>query len=84
MRLIDRLVAPGETLEAALQLANELAAAAPGTIATTKAVLSRSPLPLDTMLAWEADTQSLLARTQDLQEGIRAFAERRPPAFRGE
>jgi 2-(1,2-epoxy-1,2-dihydrophenyl)acetyl-CoA isomerase len=84
MRLIDRLVAPGETLEAAVQLAQELAAAPPGTIATTKAMLSRLPLPLDTMLAWEADTQSLLACTQDLQEGIRAFAERRPPTFRGE
>ncbi len=84
MHLIDRLVGSGETLEAALQLATELAAASPGAIATTKAVLSRAPLSLDTMLAWEADTQSLLARTQDLQEGIRAFAERRPPAFRGE
>lgn len=84
MRLIDRLVGPGETLEAALQLAKELAAAPPATIATTKAMLSRMPLSLDTMLAWEADTQSLLARTQDLQEGIRAFSERRPPVFRGE
>jgi len=84
MQLIDRLVGPGETLEAALQLAKQLAAASPGAIATTKAMLSRSPLSLDTLLAWEADTQSLLARTQDLQEGVRAFAERRPPAFRGE
>lgn len=84
MRLLDRLVAPGETLDAALQLASQLAAAPPGTIATTKAMLSRLPLNLDTMLAWEADTQSLLARTRDLQEGIRAFAERRPADFRGE
>jgi enoyl-CoA hydratase/carnithine racemase len=84
MHLLDRLVAPGATLEAAVSLAKELAAAPPGTIATTKAMLSRSPLSLDTMLAWEADTQSLLARTRDLAEGIRAFAERRPPSFRGE
>lgn len=84
MHLLDRLVESGATLEAAVSLANELAAAPPGTIATTKAMLSRSPLSLDTMLAWEADTQSLLARTRDLAEGIRAFAERRPPSFRGE
>ncbi|HEY0686724.1 MAG TPA: enoyl-CoA hydratase-related protein [Steroidobacter sp.] len=84
MNLLDRLIAPGATLDAAVSLAKELAAAPPGTIATTKAMLSRSPLSLDTMLAWEADTQSLLARTRDLAEGIRAFAERRPPSFRGE
>ena len=84
LQLIDRLVAPGMALDASIELAQELAAAPPATIATTKAMLSRLPLSLDTLLAWEADTQSLLARTQDLAEGIRAFAERRPAQFKGE
>lgn len=84
LRLLDRLVDPGQVLDAAIQLAEELSAAPPATIATTKAVLSRFPMSLDTMLAWEADTQALLARTNDVREGIRAFAERRPPNFKGE
>ena len=84
LQLIDRLVEPGKALDAALELAQQLAAAPPATIATTKAMLSRFPLSLDTMLAWEADTQSLLARTHDVQEGIRAFAERRSANFKGE
>ena len=50
-----------KTLDAAIRLAEELVATAPATIATTKAMLSRLPLSLDTLLAWEADTQALLA-----------------------
>jgi enoyl-CoA hydratase/carnithine racemase len=42
------------------------------------------PLSLDSTLAWEADTQALLVRTHDVREGIRAFAERRSPNFKGE
>lgn len=83
LQLLDRLVEPGKALDSAIELAEQLAAAPPATIATTKAMLSRLPLSLDTMLAWEADTQSLLARTQDVHEGIRAFAERRSPNFKG-
>jgi 2-(1,2-epoxy-1,2-dihydrophenyl)acetyl-CoA isomerase len=83
LRLLDRLVGPGETLDAAIRLAEELAEVAPATIATTKTMLSRLPLSLDTLLAWEADTQALLARTHDVREGIRAFAERRSPNFKG-
>jgi 2-(1,2-epoxy-1,2-dihydrophenyl)acetyl-CoA isomerase len=81
--LVDRLTEPGRVVETAMELAQRLAAAPPGTIETTKAVLSRLPLTLDTMLAWEADTQSLLLRTEDFAEGIAAFAAKRPPLFKG-
>lgn len=84
MQLLDRLVPSGTVLESSMQLAQELAAAAPGTISVTKTMLARAPLSLETMLSWEADTQALLARTGDVREGIRAFSERRPPEFKGE
>jgi 2-(1,2-epoxy-1,2-dihydrophenyl)acetyl-CoA isomerase len=83
LRLVDRLAEPGKVLDTAIELAQRLAAASPGTIATTKSVLSRLPLSLDTMLAWEADTQSLLLRSEDFAEGVRAFSEKREPRFQG-
>jgi 2-(1,2-epoxy-1,2-dihydrophenyl)acetyl-CoA isomerase len=81
--LVDRLCDAGAVQATALALAQRLALAPPATIATTKAALARLPLTLDTMLAWEADTQSLLARTADFGEGVKAFAEKRSPRFEG-
>jgi 2-(1,2-epoxy-1,2-dihydrophenyl)acetyl-CoA isomerase len=82
--LADHLVERGKVDELALQLATRLAAVAPATVATTRAVLARQPLTLDTVLAWEADTQTLLSGTGDFAEGLQAFREKRAPAFRGE
>lgn len=81
--IVDRLCPPSAVLGTALELAERLAAAPPGTIATTKAVLARHPMQLDTMLAWEADTQSALVRSEDFVEGVNAFAEKRAPTFHG-
>jgi 2-(1,2-epoxy-1,2-dihydrophenyl)acetyl-CoA isomerase len=81
--LVDRLSEPGRVFDTALALAHRLAAAAPGAIATTKAIVSRQPLPLDTMLAWEADTQALLLRSEDFTEGVEAVTQKRPPSFKG-
>jgi len=81
--LADRLVPPGTVLDSAIAMAQRLAELPPGTVATTKSVMSRLPLSLDTMLAWEADTQTLLLRTQDFAEGVQAFVERRTANFTG-
>lgn len=81
--LVDRLADEGQVLDTAVALAERLAALPPGTVATTKSILSRQPMPLDTMLAWEADTQALLLATDDFAEGVKAFSERRPAQFQG-
>lgn len=83
LKIVDRLCETGKVMETAMALAQRLAAAPPATIATTKAALSRFPLSLDQMLAWEADTQSLLLHTEDFAEGLKAFKEKRKPRFQG-
>jgi len=81
-KLVDRCVPSGSVQETALAMASQLAVAAPATIATIKAALSRMPMSLDTTLAWEADVQALLVNSEDFAEGLRAFRERRTPSFR--
>jgi 2-(1,2-epoxy-1,2-dihydrophenyl)acetyl-CoA isomerase len=44
--------------------------------------LSRLPLGLDALLAWEADIQALLTQSEEFREELRAFVEKRPPAFK--
>ena len=78
---VDRLAPVGQVLDVAIGLADTLSRKPTGTIATTKSVLARLPLALDPLLAWEADTQSLLIQSEDFREGVRAFTEKRPPRF---
>lgn len=82
--LVTRVVQPGEALNAALELAERIAANAPLAVAATKQILR-------TQRAWtEAEAwseQRKIAKpaltSQDAKEGARAFAEKRPPVWRG-
>jgi enoyl-CoA hydratase/carnithine racemase len=82
--LVQEVVAPGEQLARATQLAEVIARQAPlGVYATlassrmglpeTEAAAARRLLP---------DLQPLMT-SEDMQEGLRAFMERRPGAFKG-
>jgi 2-(1,2-epoxy-1,2-dihydrophenyl)acetyl-CoA isomerase len=82
--LVDRLVEPNNALESATRMAERLAAASPGSLAATKAVLSRLPMNLDTLLAWEADMQTLLLNSADFAEGVQSLQERRAADFKGQ
>src|SRR3546814_13600614 len=76
--LADRLAEPGQVLSTAIALAEKLAALPPATMATTKAVLSRLPMSLDTMLAWVADTHRSAARRVGKECGITCSYRRSP------
>ncbi len=66
-------------------LARRLAAGAPLAQAATKRAINAATLAqLDTALERERTGQTLLMRTADVAEGMRAFSERRKAVFRGE
>jgi len=78
--LIDRVVPPGQTLEAGLARARAFADAAPLPLALTKQFLSAG---LDAALDLERELQSSLFLTADHAEGKAAFLGKRAPVFTG-
>jgi enoyl-CoA hydratase/carnithine racemase len=78
-------VAPPERLDAVTQeLVDELLACAPVAIGLAKRLIDASARPaLSTTLEMELAAQELCARTEDVKEGVRAAAERRPANFSG-
>jgi enoyl-CoA hydratase len=82
--LVNRLAEPGAALEQALELADAIAANGPLALAATKRILTEGP-------SWsEADFWRLQGEitgpvfaSDDAREGATAFAEKRPPAWKG-
>ena len=70
-------------LDAVLATASEIAATAPIASRLTTLALRGRHADLETCLQWEALAQPVTLATEDLQEGIAAAGEKRPPAFRG-
>jgi enoyl-CoA hydratase len=82
--LVDRVVPGAELMAAALGLAVELAAKAPvAARAILEAVHRGLQMPFAEGQAYEATLFGLVATTEDMQEGTRAFLEKRRPAFKG-
>ena len=84
MGLVNRVVAQGEALSAAREMAAEIAANGPLAVRHAKAATNRSQdVDLVSGLEYEADQFALLFATEDAREGMGAFAERRRPGFKG-
>lgn len=82
--LINRIVPPAELMDAAFALAKKIAANAPLAVQAAKELAIRSTdMDLATGLRMETVINRLLWSTDDLQEGARAFNEKRPPNFKG-
>ncbi|WP_047866216.1 enoyl-CoA hydratase/isomerase family protein [Rubrobacter aplysinae] len=85
MGLVNRVVAQGEALNAAQQLATEISKNGPLAVRYAKAAANKAlDVDLVSGLEYEADQFALLFSTEDAAEGMGAFSEKRKPDFKGQ
>ena len=84
MGLVTRVVPAASLMEEARTFARELASKAPVAVQyAMQAIRHGLESPLDQGLELEATLFGLVAATEDMKEGTRAFLEKRKPVFRG-
>jgi methylglutaconyl-CoA hydratase len=80
--LVDRLVSPATVITAANELAEAIAVNAPLAVRAVKRALRESHgLPFEEARRTVNALRAALDATEDYEEGLRAFAERRAPRF---
>lgn len=82
--LVNRVVPQGEVLTAALELAAAISDNAPLAVTAAKRAIDRGVgMPLDAALRLERAQYETTLTSDDRLEGLRAFAQKRPPKFEG-
>ena len=82
--LVNRVLPPGELLEAAFAIANRIAANGPISVRQAKQAIHRGlQMSLADGLTFEIEAYNRLVPTADRREGVLAFNERRKPNFQG-
>ena len=82
--LVNRLTEPGGALEGALELAERIADNAPLALAASKRILQESVDWPDTeFFDRQEEIVAPVMRSEDAREGATAFAEKRPPIWKG-
>lgn len=79
------MVAPADEFMAAVRrFAAELATKAPVALKVAKSLIDKgADMSLDAAIALEREGFGVVASTEDLQEGVSAFMEKRKPSFKG-
>jgi enoyl-CoA hydratase len=82
--LVNRVVAPGQALAAAMDLARAIAKNGPIACRYALEAIRRGiEMPLPEALSYEATLFGLCAATEDMKEGMNGFLEKRPARFTG-
>jgi enoyl-CoA hydratase len=82
--LVTEVVEPGQVAARALEIATKIAGRAPVAMRQAKAMVRAAfDLPHTAHLAAERQAFALLFATEDKQEGVQAFLDKRPPEWRG-
>jgi enoyl-CoA hydratase len=83
--LVNKVVAPEELIAAATEMMNQILANGPLAVALCIEAIDRGlEMSLDEGMVLEANHFGLLAATDDMREGMKAFLEKRTPVFRGQ
>jgi enoyl-CoA hydratase/carnithine racemase len=82
--VVNRLVPAGQALEAALELARQIAGNGPLAVQGTKRILSEGQgWPAEEAFARQWEVYAPIRASEDATEGARAFTEKRAPVWRG-
>ncbi len=82
--LVNMVVPAAELMNVAKQFAQELASKAPVALKVAKALIEKgADVDLESALALEREGFGVVASSEDLQEGVSAFTEKRKPAWKG-
>ncbi|MGA9347922.1 MAG: enoyl-CoA hydratase-related protein [Anaerolineae bacterium] len=85
MGLVNRVVPPQQLMAEARRLAGRIARQGPVAVARAKAAINQAlQTGLDAGLAFELEAVTLTFGTEDQDEGMTAFLERRKPEFKGQ
>ena len=84
LMLVNYVVAPEEVMPRAEEMARKITANAPLSLAAIKeASIKGSEMGLEERVAFAQKKRDEVLETEDAQEGVRAFAEKRAPVWKG-